>query len=79
MSISKISREDILDALGIERGGGWLGPAAAAFGAGLLIGGAVALLLAPKSGAELRDHLANKVRSFRERAEPDGTPTRPNV
>ncbi len=67
MAISNISKEDILDALGIERNGGWFGPAAAAFGIGLVVGAAAALLLAPKSGAELRDDLAGKVRNLREK------------
>jgi len=67
MAISNISKEDILDALGIDRSGGWLGPAAAAFGIGLVVGAAAALLLAPKSGQELRQDLASKMRDLREK------------
>jgi YtxH-like protein len=67
MAIPSISKEDILDALGIERSGGWFGPAAAAFGIGLVVGAAAALLLAPKSGEELREDLSKKMREMREK------------
>jgi hypothetical protein len=66
MAISNLSKEDILDALGIERSGGWFGPAAAAFGIGMVVGAAAALLLAPKSGEELRHDLTQKMREMRE-------------
>ena len=41
----------------------------AAFGAGLLVGAAAALMLAPKSGAELRDELANKMNRVKDRVQ----------
>jgi hypothetical protein len=67
MAISNLSKDDILDALGIERSGSWLGPAAAAFGIGLVVGAAAALLLAPKSGRELREDLTGRMREMREK------------
>lgn len=79
MAIPNISKEDILDALGIERSGGWFGPAAAAFGIGLVVGAAAALLLAPKSGQELREDLTNKMREMREGMQQPGTNPRTTV
>jgi hypothetical protein len=45
------------------------------FGAGLLIGSTLALLLTPRSGAEMRDDLKSRIGAVRDRlrtAEPDG-------
>jgi hypothetical protein len=67
MAIGNLSKQDILEALGVEAHGGWMGPAAAAFGIGLVVGAAAALLLAPKSGAELRDDIGHRVHRMRER------------
>ena len=63
-----IKKDDILEALGIDTGMSWLGPAAAAFGIGLLVGAAAALVFAPKSGSELRDDIAQKFNRVRQRA-----------
>jgi hypothetical protein len=65
MSIGNLSKNDILEALGIDTGG-WIGPAAAAFGIGLAVGAAAALMLAPKSGAELREDIADRVGKMRQ-------------
>jgi hypothetical protein len=62
-----INKDDVLEALGIEQTGTWFGPAAAAFGIGLVVGAAAALLLAPKSGAELRDDISSKMSRVRNR------------
>ena len=43
MALPNISKGDILEALGLDTGAGWIGPAAAAFGVGLLVGAAAAL------------------------------------
>jgi len=67
MAIPNLNKDDILEALGLDTRGGWIGPAAAAFGVGLLVGAAAALMLAPKSGAELRDDLAGRMGRSRER------------
>jgi len=85
MAMSNLSKDDILDALGIERAGNWFGPAAAAFGIGLVVGAAAALLLAPKSGQELREDLTSKMREMREKGmkgmerEMPGTPPRGTI
>jgi hypothetical protein len=73
MAIGNFSRDDILDALGLERSGSWIGPAGAAFGIGLLVGAAAALILAPKSGEELRGDLADRMGRMRERGVHMGT------
>jgi hypothetical protein len=66
--ISDLSKDDVLSALGLsakpsssER---WLG-VAGIFGAGLLIGAGVALLLAPMSGQGLREDLGERLRRAR--------------
>jgi hypothetical protein len=40
----------------------YLGPALGVFAAGLIVGGALALLLAPKSGRELRSEIQKRMR-----------------
>ncbi len=60
-------KEDILDALGIEQNQNWLSIALAGFGVGCLVGGAVALMLAPKSGREMRDELMDRGRDLMQR------------
>ncbi len=64
-----IDRDDILEALGIRESGfgEWFGPALIGFGVGALVGAAAALLLAPKSGADLRSQLTGKAREAFER------------
>jgi hypothetical protein len=58
-----IKRHDILEALG-ESETSWLPIALAGFGVGALVGAAVAILLAPKSGRELRHDLAERGRDL---------------
>ncbi len=58
------SKEDVLDALGIEEQGNWMVHALAGFGIGCLVGAGVALILAPKSGRELRADLADRSRDL---------------
>ena len=67
--ISNLSKEDILAALGLEskattteRVLGSIG----IFGVGLLVGAGVALLLAPKSGEDLREDLGQRLRNLRQ-------------
>jgi len=57
-------KEDILDALGIEREGSWLPIALGGFGVGCLVGAGIALMLAPKSGRELRSDLMERGRDM---------------
>ena len=67
--IRDLSKDDILAALGLaskpttsERLLGTLG----IFGIGLLVGVGAALLLAPKSGQDLREDLGDRLRKFRD-------------
>lgn len=73
--IRDLSKDDILAALGLaskpttsERLLGTLG----IFGIGLLVGVGAALLLAPKSGQDLREDLGDRLRKFRD-GESDST------
>jgi hypothetical protein len=61
-----ISKDDILEALGLETHSSvdWMGPAIIGFGVGALVGAAVALLVAPKAGTELREDLMNRGREY---------------
>ena len=58
------SKEDLLDALGIEGERSWIPAALAGFGVGCVVGAGVAMLLAPKSGRELRENIAQKGREL---------------
>jgi YtxH-like protein len=65
-------RDELLAKLGLERKastGEWLVGALGFFGVGLLVGAGLGLLLAPKSGRELREGIRHRVR--RERLGPD--------
>jgi gas vesicle protein len=61
------TKEDILDALGIEGRSSWMMTALAGFGVGCVVGATVAMLLAPKSGRELRSDLIDKGRDLMHR------------
>jgi hypothetical protein len=68
MKIPGISKDDILEKLGLQARtstGEWLLGAFGFFGIGLVVGAATALLLAPKSGRELRSDITAKARSLR--------------
>lgn len=72
-------KDDILDAIGLQRNTtmSWLGPAAVGFGVGALIGGVVAMMMAPKAGTELREDLLERGRKIVQRTKDDefGTTT----
>jgi gas vesicle protein len=66
--IRELSKDDILSAMGLaskpttsERLLGML----SIFGVGLLVGAGTALLLAPKSGQDLREDLGQRIRKLR--------------
>lgn len=63
-SLPDLDRDDLLDALGLESRRSSpqrVGSALALFGAGLVVGVGVGLLLAPKSGSALRDDLSRRL------------------
>lgn len=75
MEISKLAgsmpaAEDIIRALGLQQrraAGPDMVPGLALFGAGLLVGAGLALLLAPTSGRELREEITERANELRER------------
>ena len=63
--VSELDRDDLLDLIGLEQRRSTAEravPVAAIFGAGLLVGVGVGLLLARKPGAELRGELKQRLR-----------------
>jgi hypothetical protein len=75
MEISKLAgsmpaAEDIIRALGLyqrRHAGSELAPSLALFGAGLLVGAGLALLLAPTTGRELREEITDRASELRDR------------
>jgi hypothetical protein len=63
----KLDKDQILDALGIETDTNWIGIALGGFGVGCLVGAVVALLVTPKSGAELRSDIVDRGRNLMRR------------
>jgi hypothetical protein len=65
-AVRDVGTDDILAALGLERRRGTLGfviPAVSYFAAGLAVGAGVTLLLAPKTGRQMRHELGERVRN----------------
>ena len=58
------NKRDILSALGLETESSFWTAAMAGFGVGCLVGAAVAIMVAPKSGRELRSDLTDKARDL---------------
>jgi hypothetical protein len=74
-NLPDIDRDDILDAIGLEgrrSATEKMVPALAIFGAGVLLGVGLGLMLAPKPGRELRDDV--RARLKRGDAKPAGSP-----
>lgn len=76
MELSKLAgsvpaAEDIIRALGLQQtrrhNGGDIVPSLALFGAGLLVGAGLALLLAPTTGRELREEITERAGELRDR------------
>jgi len=66
--LKNASKEQILDRLGLAPKPDFLDylfPVLGIFGAGMLLGAGLGLMLAPKPGAELRGDLAERMRSLR--------------
>jgi hypothetical protein len=69
-AVRGLSSEDVLGSLGMQRKRSTLEmvlPAAGIFAAGILVGSGVALLLAPKSGRELRRDIKGKANEITQR------------
>ena len=69
--IKDMSKEDALAAIGLSikpSSGQWLASTLSIWALGVAVGAAAALLLAPRSGRELRDDLADKAKTLRDRA-----------
>ena len=62
------NKRDILSALGLETENNFWTVALAGFGVGCLVGAAVAIMVTPKSGRELRTDLMDKGRDLMGRA-----------
>ena len=63
--LRKMDRDDILEMIGLQRKtstGSYLASALTTFGVGILVGAGIGLLLAPKSGRELRENLRDRLR-----------------
>lgn len=64
-----MDKDDLLRVVGLQTkqsGGDWILPTLGVFSLGLLVGAGVALLLAPKSGRELREDVRNRVQGSEE-------------
>lgn len=76
MNFNAITKDDILKSLGLEvrrSSTDFVLPALGVFGAGLIVGAGIGLLLAPKAGADLRSDIREQIRRHRE--EIDEVPT----
>jgi hypothetical protein len=63
--LRNMDKDDVLGLLGLETKpstGAYLAGTLGTFGLGLLVGAGIALLLAPKPGAELREDIREKLR-----------------
>lgn len=58
------NKKDVLAALGLESGSNFWTVALAGFGVGCLVGAAAAIMVAPKSGRELRSDLMERGREI---------------
>ena len=57
-----VTKKDILDAIGMETEDKFMTGMLIGLGLGALVGGVTALLLAPRSGFELREGIGDRVR-----------------
>jgi hypothetical protein len=60
----EFNKRDILNALGLEQESNFWTVALAGFGVGCLVGAAVAIMVTPKSGRELRSDIMDKGRDL---------------
>jgi hypothetical protein len=61
--LRRLDGDDLLEAIGLQRKNAldWVAPAMTALGVGILVGAGLGLLLAPKSGREIREDLRNRL------------------
>lgn len=64
----EFSKRDILSALGLESENTFWTAALAGFGVGCIVGAAVAVMVTPKSGPELRADLMDRTRDLQGKA-----------
>ena len=62
-----LNKRDIMSALGLETESNFWTVALAGFGVGCLVGAAVAIMVTPKSGRELRSDIMDKGRDLMNR------------
>ena len=70
--IRDLSKDDVLAAFGLESRTSTAGRVfgtVGVFGVGVVVGAAAALLLAPKTGQDMRQDLSQRLRTLRENAE----------
>jgi hypothetical protein len=63
--LRNMDKDDILEMIGLQRKastGSFLASALSTFGIGILVGAGIGLLMAPKSGRELRENLRDRFR-----------------
>jgi hypothetical protein len=69
-SLTDMSKEDILSALGLQSkqtATSWAMGTLGLFGMGMLVGAGIALILAPKPGVELRREIGDRIKQVREK------------
>jgi hypothetical protein len=79
--LKRVSKDEILERLGMAPKPDpfdYLLPALGIFGAGLLLGAGLGLMLAPKPGAELRDDLAERYARAMHAIRPETPAATPN-
>jgi hypothetical protein len=67
--LRSLDRNDVLNWLGLQRKqstAGWIAASVGLFGAGLLVGAGAALLVAPKTGRDLREDLRGRFKKAQE-------------
>jgi gas vesicle protein len=68
--LTEFDRDDILGALGLQTRSStasWLFGSLGLFGLGIVVGAGVALVLAPKTGTELRRDIEGRIKTMRDR------------
>lgn len=60
-NLPDIDKDDLLDMVGLETRGDRMLPSLALFGAGVLLGVGLGMMLAPKPGRELREDLRERL------------------